>query len=353
MPSIPKPAPVPRLRSRTRRPAPPSPDALGPGARLGALACLIALLLIPSCRAGKDTSLITASGHVEATDVRISSKVPGRLVSFPVQEGDRVKGGQVIGRIDTTDITLALAAAAAERDQARADLDLRLAGYRKEDIAEMEAQVAQAEADLAGARRDLDRLQALLDRGSGTAKSRDDALTRQEIAAARLAGLRQALARLKAGFRPEEIAATRARLSVAEARMDQLRQQLEDATVASPLDGVVTEKLSEEGELLAVGTALLVVTDLDDAWLTVYVAEPELGRIRIGQEATVVTDGGESRTGRITFVATEAEFTPKNVQTRDERVKLVFRVKIGLDNRDGLFKPGMPAEARIRSAGVP
>jgi len=93
-----------------------------------------------------------------------------------------------------------------------------------------------------------------------------------------------------------------------------------------------------------------VITDLADAWLTVYVGEPDLGRIRIGQEADVVTDDGQSRKGRITFVAAQAEFTPKNVQTRDERVKLVYKVKVGLDNQDGLFKPGMPAEARFHVA---
>ncbi len=93
-----------------------------------------------------------------------------------------------------------------------------------------------------------------------------------------------------------------------------------------------------------------MITDLDDAWLTVYVGEPDLGRIRLGQEAEVVTDDGQTRKGKVTFIASKAEFTPKNVQTRDERVKLVYKVKIGLENKDGLFKPGMPAEARLRAA---
>jgi HlyD family secretion protein len=93
-----------------------------------------------------------------------------------------------------------------------------------------------------------------------------------------------------------------------------------------------------------------VLTDLKNAWLTVYVAEPDLGRIRVGQQAQVVTDGGERRTGHVMQVASQAEFTPRNVQTRDERVKLVYRVKIALPNDDGLFKPGMPAEARLQRA---
>jgi len=110
---------------------------------------------------------------------------------------------------------------------------------------------------------------------------------------------------------------------------------------------VLSERLAEPGELVAPGTGLAVLIELDRPWLTVYVAEPELGRIRLGQPVEVVTDGGESRQGRLSYISSKAEFTPKNVQTRDERVKLVYRVEVELDNEDGLFKPGMPAEARL------
>jgi HlyD family secretion protein len=314
------------------------------------LALGLVLLLVAACRKDRDPSLIVASGHVEATDVRLSTKVPGRLLAFSLQEGDVVKAGQELARIDTTDIELSLRQARAEREQAAAELRLKLTGARKEDIAELEAQMASTAADLSGAQRDLERMQGLLDKGSGTTKARDDAETRRDMAAARLQSQREALSRLRAGFREEEKAAAQARLSAVEARIAQLQQQLADAVVASPLDGVVTEKIAEPGELLQVGSGLCVVTNLTDAWLTVYVAEPDLGRLRIGQEATVVTDDGQSRKGKLTFVASQAEFTPKNVQTRDERVKLVYKVKVGLSNADGLFKPGMPAEARLRAA---
>ena len=312
----------------------------------------IALLAaLAACgRDPKDPSLLTASGHVEATDVRLATKVAGRLQDFGLQEGDTVKPGQEIAHIDTTDVGLALAQARAERQQAAAELQLRLAGSRKEDVGAGAAQVSQAEADLAGAQKDLDRMQGLLDRGSGTPKARDDARTRRDVAAARLRGAREGLARLKNGSRPEEIEAARARVAVSDARIAQLDQQRTDATIVSPTAGVVTEKIAEAGELLQAGSPLCVVTDLADAWLTVYIGEPDLGRIRIGQEAEVVTDDGQARKGRITFVASKAEFTPRNVQTRDERVKLVYKVKVGLDNRDGLFKPGMPAEARFHVA---
>ncbi len=95
-----------------------------------------------------------------------------------------------------------------------------------------------------------------------------------------------------------------------------------------------------------------MVTDLANAWLNVYVSETDLGRIRLDQQASVVTDDGQTRRGRVSFVAAQAEFTPKNVQTRDERVKLVYKVKVALENKDGLFKPGMPAEAHLRAAGA-
>jgi HlyD family secretion protein len=136
----------------------------------------------------------------------------------------------------------------------------------------------------------------------------------------------------------------------AEARIAQVEQQIEDAVIVSPVDGVVTQRLSEQGELMSPGTGIVVVTDLAHAWLNAFIPAPDLGRIRLGQEAEVMTDDGQTRKGRLSFIATRAEFTPKNVQTRDERIRLVFRIKVSLDNGDGLFKPGMPAEARLKPA---
>jgi HlyD family secretion protein len=309
-----------------------------------------AALAAAGCGRGADPSLIVASGHVEATDVRVSAKVGGRVEALAVKEGDVVASGQELARIETTDLRLALRQARAERDQAGADLRLRLKGARIEDIAELEAQLRSAEADRAAAQRDLDRMQGLLDKGSGTTKARDDAQTRRDVSRARLDAMQQSLARLRAGFRVEEKDGARARVAALEARIAQLEQQVEDASIASPLAGVVTEKVAERGELLQPGSPVVVVTDLKDAWLRVYVAETDLGRVRIGQEAEVVTDDGQARRGRVTFVASQAEFTPKNVQTRDERVKLVYEVKVSLPNDDGLFKPGMPATARLRAA---
>jgi HlyD family secretion protein len=213
--------------------------------------------------------------------------------------------------------------------------------------------VARAEADHLGAQKDLERMEGLLAKGSGTTKARDDARTRRDVAAATLDAARERLQRLEAGYRSEEKDAARARRDAADAKIAQLEQQLKDAVIESPVGGVVTEKLAEKGELAAVGRGIVVVTDLASAWLNAYVAEPDLGRLGIGQQAEVLTDDGQSRKGTVSFVASRAEFTPKNVQTRDERVKLVYRIKVALDNGDGLFKPGMPATARLAPAVRP
>jgi HlyD family secretion protein len=309
-----------------------------------------ALLLLAACGHSGDPSAILATGHVEATEIHVATKLGGTLQWFTLQEGDTVIAGQVVARMDTVDVGLALAGARADRDQVDADLRLRLAGARTEDIAEAQTQVDRAQADLTGAQSDLSRMQGLLDLGSGAVKARDDARTRRDVAAASLAGAQERLRKLRSLSRPQEIDGARARLAATHARVDQLRQQLTDAVVHSPRAGIVTAKTVEQGELVAPGATLAVITDLHDAWLTAYVGELDLARLRVGQPAQVRTDDGQTRQGTVTAIASQAEFTPKNVQTREERVKLVYRVKIALHNEDGLFKPGMPAEAVLHAA---
>lgn len=312
---------------------------------LGALA-----LWAGACGNGETSGVIRGAGHVEAIEVRLSAKVAGRLVEFAPREGDAVSAGQVVARIDTVDLALHAARLAAERDRAIAELALLEAGSRIEDIRAARARRDAAAADLAGADRDLVRARALEDSGAGTRQSREDAETRRDRARAALAALEEELERAEAGPRALEIGAARARQRAAEADLAAVRQQLADAAVSSPRNGVVAEKLAEAGELVTAGQPLALLVDLEDAWLNVYIPEADLGRIRLGQSARVVTDDGQERGGTLTYISPRAEFTPKNVQTRDERVKLVYRLKITLDNRDGLFKPGMPAEASLEAA---
>jgi len=330
---------------------------------IAALAMGAAALTLAGCREKAPTDRIRVSGYVEATEVRVAPEVGGRLVDLKVDEGDRVKTGDVIAQLDTADIALALQRAAAERLGADAQLRLLVAGARAEDIRQAEAQLAAAEADLAAskqelssAERDLKRFEALLASNSGAEKPRDDAATRRDVAGDRVKAGEQrvraaaeTVARLKAGARREEIDAARARLAGADAQIATLEKAQRDATVVAPASGIVTQKLVDEGELLAPRTPIVVLANLDEVWANVYVDEPLVPRVTLGQTATIFTDaGGAGIEGTVTFISPKAEFTPRNVQTAEERSKLVFRVKVTVNNEKGVLKQGMPVEAEIR-----
>jgi len=273
-----------------------------------------------------------------------------------VAEGDRVAVGQALAELDTTDADLALRRARADRDQADAQLRLLLAGSRPQDIRQAEAQVAAAAserkaaaAEQSAAKADEVRFQQLVNRNAGATKQRDDAVARRELADARLGAAddrvvaaQATLARLKAGARPQEIDAARARVAAIDAQIAGLDENRREATIVAPSAGVVSSRLVEPGELVAPGTPLVVLIDLDHAWASVYVEEPYVPALTLDTPATVVTDGGDRLPGRVAFISPRAEFTPRNVQTADERAKLVYRVKVSVDNRQGVLKPGMP-----------
>ena len=213
-----------------------------------------------------------------------------------------------------------------------------------------------AEAELTAARADEARFEQLLRNRAGSQKQRDDAVARRELAEARVkaAADRAAAAvagrdRVRAGARPEEIDGARARVGATDASIAALNQQKTDATIRSPLTGIVTARLVEPGELVAVGAPLAVIVDLDRAWVNAYVEEPLVPSLKLDEAATIVTDGGQKLSGKVAFIAPRAEFTPRNVQTSSERAKLVYRVKVALDNHEGILKPGMPVEVEFGS----
>jgi HlyD family secretion protein len=273
----------------------------------------------------------------------------------------------VVVAIATTDADLALDRARAERAQADAQLRLVRAGARVEDVRQAEAQRAAAasdqraaEAELASARTDEARFEQLVEKRAGSAKQRDDAAARRRLAEARVraaadraAAAAAALARLQAGARPEEIDAARARLAAVDAEMATLEDRRREATIAAPLSGIVTSRLVEPGELVAVGAPLVVITDLDRAWVNAYVEAALVPALRLGQPAAVVTDAGHRLPGTVAFIAPRAEFTPRNVQTAAERARLVYRVKVTTDNREGILKPGMPVDVELAASGTP
>jgi len=323
---------------------------------------LVGLSLVAACNRAPAATPNRATGYIEATEVRVAGEVGGRLVEVKVAEGDRVSAGDVIARMDTSDTELALRRAGADREQARAQLALVRAGSRPEDVRQAAAQVqsaqaevkaAQAELDAAAA--DLERFENLLRANAGSVKQRDDAATRRDVAAARVRGAQdraqaaaEALAKLKAGARPQEIDVARARVSSSDGQIRTLQKSLADAIVKAPVAGIVTSKLLDTGEMAAPRAPVVVITDLDHAWANLYVDERLVPRLKIGQAATLITDAGQRLNGTITFISPKAEFTPRNVQTADERSKLVYRVKVTADNKAGVLKPGMPIEAELQ-----
>ncbi len=267
----------------------------------------------------------------------------------------------LIARVNTADTELAIRRGEADRDQAVAQLRLLQAGARGEDIRQAQAQMESAQADVTAAdaevqnaTTDFQRFEALLQANAGSRKQRDDAAMRREVAVARMSAARErvraaaeAVAKLKAGSRVEEIAAARARVASTEAQIATLQKNLSDAELHSPVSGIVTSKLIDQGEVIAARTPIVVVTDLDNAWANVYVDEPMVPRLKLGQKAIVVTDAGQRIEGTITFISPKAEFTPRNVQTADERSRLVYRVKVTTNNKEGVLKAGMPVEVEL------
>jgi HlyD family secretion protein len=321
-----------------------------------AAAVLLTIALLAACGGGDGNGRIRASGHIEATEVHLAATVGGRLLEAPFEEGDEVRAGELVARLDTLGAEHRLAAARATAAAADAQLRLLLAGSRAEDLRRAEENLARAQAELDAARRDLVRLEGLAERGSATEKARDDARTRREVTGRAVEAARAELDKLVAGPRRQEIEAARAQRAAAEAQVALVDQQITDATVVAPRDGVLIERVAEPGEVLPPGATIAVLVDLARPWLDVWVDEPSLARIRLGDPVEVRVDGHDAALmGTVAFVSDRAEFTPKNVQTPEERAKLVFRVKVALDNADGLFKPGMPADAWFGggAAGAP
>ena len=319
--------------------------------------------LVAACAVAPPADTLRVSGHIEATEVQAAAEIGGRIIEMRVAEGDRVEAGALIARVDTSDTRLQIDRTRADRAAAAAQLRLLEAGSREEDIRQARAQVdavvsdvGAIDADLGAAQVDLDRFQSLLDANAGSVKQRDDARARVDVAMARqraaqdrVRAARETLARLEAGTRPEEVQVARARLNAADAQIAVLEKSLRDADVTASVSGIVTQKLVEAGEMVARGAPLLVVTDLDHAWANLFVPEPMVPRVALGQEATIVTDaGGPGLTGKVTFISPRAEFTPRNVQTAEERSKLVYRIKVSVDNREGVLKLGMPVDAEMK-----
>ncbi len=356
-------------------------------------------------RGTRRTDVVRVSGNIELTAVEVSFKIPGLLKERAVDEGASVTAGQLVAKLDDADLVDQAALAGAQRaeaqaalqeleagsrpeeiaqaeavaQQAQAKLDAMLAGSRPEEIAAAEADVNRATADEANLKAEYNRQVQLHERGVVTPREYEAAQAAYQQAAARLAASQEQLKLVKAGPRKEDIEQAQAaldqakaayalvkegprkeRIQQARARVDQMSRSLDLAqtqlgytTVLSPFNGVVLSKNAEPGEYVSPGTPIVVVGDIEHVWLRAYINETDLGRVKLDQRAYVTSDTYPGRVydGRVSFIASEAEFTPRNVQTQKERVKLVYRIKIDIPNPEQELKPGMPADAEIMLGG--
>jgi HlyD family secretion protein len=354
-------------------------------------------------RGNGQNGAVRVSGNIEITDAEVSFKIPGRVAARLVTEGDMVKAGQPVARLESADLEADVAArkadvaaaqaalaaleagsrpeeiAAAEAATARAKsaLDDLLAGSRPQEIAAAQATVARVQAEVDQTKAEFERQARLLKDGSTTTREYEVAQSIYLVAVDRLHEAEESLKLIKEGPRKDLIEAARAAWKQAEAQRDLVRAgprkedieqsrarlaaarqahvlsetRLSYATIVSPLSGLVLSKNIEPGEFVSAGTPVVTVGDLVNVWLRAYISETDLARVKVGQRASITTDGLPGRTleGRVSFISPQAEFTPKNVQTPKERVKLVYRVKIDITNPDMALKAGMPADAEIHT----
>ncbi len=301
-------------------------------------------------RRGANEGGIEASGTIEATEADLGFGIPGRIAEIRVQEGDSVAAGQELAVLDLHEARARHEQAIAAAEAAEARLAELERGSRPQEIAQAEAALAADRQALEAARQDFERTRTLHEAGGASGEALDRAETRLAAAEAERTRAAEQLDLVRQGPRIEQVAAQRTVTEQARSGVEEAATLLRDAAIRAPFPGIVTIRHREPGETVATGAPVVSVLDLDDRWVRIYVPEDEIGRVRIGQTAEITADTYPDRTyeGRVTFLASEAEFTPSNVQTQEERIKLVFEVKIRVtgDPRYEL-KVGTPADVRL------
>jgi HlyD family secretion protein len=252
------------------------------------------------------------SGTVEVTEVEISPELSAKIVILHHREGDQVKEGDPLLDLDRSDLESRLREAEAARRAA-------------------EAQVSVARARMENAQRDYSRNLQLYRAQAISASVHDAAKTAYEVA-------------------KNTYEASQSQYKGAKSQVETLQVQLQKTHIVSPITGVVLERSVEAGEVIFPGIVAMTIGDLRSPWVRIYIGEPDIGKVRLGQQASVVTDAYPKRqfTATLRYIASEAEFTPKNVQTREERIKLVYEARVYLANEEGILKPGMPADVTLR-----
>lgn len=316
--------------------------------RTGVLASLLAAGLL-GCGAGEQGP-IQASGTVEATEADLGFQIPGRLVEVRFQEGQRVEAGDTLAVLDRAELEAALLAAEAQEAAARARLREMETGARPQELAVARAAVEAAEESEAQARREAARAERLRAGGALSEQALEQARTHLENARAVAAQAREQLALAEEGPREETIAAQRALVSQASASVARTRAALDQAVLIAARAGLVTVRHREEGEIVAPGAPVVTVMDPDERWVRIYVREDRLARVGLGGGASIRIDAFPDQPfrGEVIFIGSEAEFTPRNVQTTEERTQLVYPVKVRvIDDAALRVKPGLPADVTL------
>lgn len=303
------------------------------------------------------------SGTAEVTDVRLSFKIPGRIQKINYDEGDTIKKGATVAALQDTDEKLAVDAAQANLVYNQANLAEVMAGSRKQEIRNARAAVdianaavKKAKAELQQAKHDNDRFLKLYQQKGVSERTYELYKTAYEAA---LHTYQEALgSKIKAkenlslaieGARSQAIEKAKALVGISEQSLRQAEQKLDYTVLKSPMDCVVLTRTAEEGEFVQTGSTILTVANLKKLWIRGYVSEQYLGKIKLGQKVIITSDSypGKKYTGKITYISDEAEFTPKTVETYDQRINYMYRIKVTVDNSDMEFKDGMPVTGRI------
>jgi HlyD family secretion protein len=319
---------------------------------IGAVAVIAALVVVMVIRRSpKENADIKVSGTIETTLTALSFKQPGRVRERLVDEGQMVTAGQTVARLEDDQVRQELAGREAELALSRSALAELQAGSRAEEIAQAEAAVSRLKAESRRAADEYLRSEQLFSREVIAKRDLDLALAARDASSAALREASERLHLVRAGARSETRQQAGSRVKSAEALTGIARTRLEESTLISPVSGMVLSKQIEPGEQVAPGTPVVTIGQLEKVWIRAYVPESDLPRIRLGQNVRVTVDGLKGRTfqGRLDFIAQEAEFTPRNVQTEKERVRLVYRVKVTVPNPDMTLKPGMPADGVIEA----
>ena len=287
-------------------------------------------------------------GNVDIREVTLGFRVAGRVATLAVDEGDVVKAGQELGRLDVTPLQLELNEARANAGALGRRLALLQAGFRPEEIAQSRATVAERRAALLNAEQALKRQEALKGTGAVAQRVYDDALAARDEAQARLGAAQANLAQFERGYRAQEVAEGDANHRRAIAVAAQAEQRLGDAVLVAPADGVVLTRAVEPGSILAAGTPVFTISLRAPVWARIYVGEPDLGRVAPGDDVLLYTDSRPDRPyhGKIGYVSPTAEFTPKNVETPDLRTALVYRARVVVADPDPQLRQGMPVTVR-------